>query len=333
LSETIERDNAPEFVIDNASEDDVRRTLEELKRTTSDLEQKRTKLERELASERTRRLSLESDLGGERAARVTAESERDTHASRAVSEAEQRWIAEKNATTASIAAKEGALEVAEDDYARHAELNDWKEAAKAQRRMATEAAELQALKQRQDWLDSNKEKIVPKQPQPVARIEQPRQAESAPSHRYAALVGGPLVGGEEAWLDARPDFRTDATYRADVIAASQIAGKRHERGSDPYFREIERILGEEPQQTQRRQPEPPARQQPQRGPSADLPPSRRAGPGEESSGGGQPIRLTAEEADIANSLFGDPNRKMSFIPDEGKRYQHYYDMKKRAAGR
>jgi hypothetical protein len=329
MSDTIEKtDDSPNFEV--AGEDDVRRTLAELQRKNIDLE-------KEVAAERNRRVSLETNLEGERVARTTAETERDSHAARVVTEAESRWNAEKAATTTAISMKEKALETAEESYARHAELGEWKEAAKAQSAMAREAAELHTLRQKVEYLESNKERMVPK---PSPRTEQ-RQAAPVHTHRYAQFINGDLVGDEERWLDERPQFSRDPSYRQQVFSASAIAAARHARGTEPYFREIERILGEDQNDRQdtrqdnrrdRQDYDDRANQRQQRQ-SADLPASRRAAPGADPSEGQRTIRLTADEREIADSMFGDPNQETFYIADQGKRYEHYHTMKMRKAGR
>lgn len=314
MSETIDQDANGSGGGDVANEDDVRRTLQELQR-------KQTDTERELASERARRVTLESTLTSEQIARTTAEADRDTHAARVVNEAELRWNAEKGQATTAIASTEQAISAAEEDYARHAELGDWKEAAKAQRAMAEQASELHTLKQKQQWLDNNKEKLVPKL---AARsTEQPQRVAEAPprsSHKYANHVGD-LVGGEEAWLDARPQFQNDATYRQDVMNASGIAARKHTRGTEPYFREIERILGEEGEQ-----PDPRQQRQARQGQSADLAPSRRSGPGQQPAGSQQEWHLTEDEKEMADGMYGNPNSITGWYePSAPKRYKRYYD--------
>lgn len=328
MSETIvEREAGGSLGGDVANEDDVRRTLQELQR-------KYTDTERELSSERARRVTLESTLTSEQIARTTAEADRDTHAARVSTEAELRWNAEKSQATTAIASSEHAITAAEEDYARYAELGEWKEAAKAQRALAEHATELHALKQKQQWLDNNKEKLVPK-PAPRAEQQPRRPAEPssrAPNHRYAQHISGELAGGEEAWLDARPQFQSDPNYREDVFAASNVAGRKHSRGTDQYFREIERILGEEAPQQEGQYP--PARQPAKPGvrQSADLPASRRAGPGETPAAGRGEVRLSGDEVEVADGLYGDPNSDW-YIADTGKRYSHYAEMKARKSGR
>jgi hypothetical protein len=325
LSVTIEQDQELPGSSggDVANEDDVRRTLQELQR-------KHTDVERELASERAKRLSLESNLTSEQIARTTAEADRDTHAARVTTEAEARWNAEKSQATTAITSTTQALDAAEEDYARHAELGEWKDAAKAQRAIAEHASELNALKQKQQWLDNNKEKLVPKPAQRV--VEQPRRQQEQvrpPSHRYAQHISGDLVGGEEAWLDARPQFQSDQNYREDVFAASNVAARKHARGTDAYFGEIERILGEEGRQ-RTTQDDPPGQQQPRSGArqnqSADLAPSRRSGPGQQPAGSQQEWRLTPDEKEMADGMYGNPNSIAGWYePDPAKRYKRYYD--------
>jgi hypothetical protein len=315
MSEALEHQDTGGEV---ATVEDVQRTLAELKREKEDLS-------KELERERRQRVSLESNLDVERTGRATAEAERDTHAARVVSEAELRWNAEREAAQAAITAKQKDIEQAEEAYSRHADLGDWKEAAKAQRIMAEAAAEATAERQRLKWLESNKEKLVPKAP-----VVQPRERQE-PGHRYQKYVGA-LVGGEEEWLDQRPKFQSDPTYREEVIAASNLAGKRYTRGSEKYLREIERLLDEDPQTDDRRNDrqsrnqrdhdndEPAPRQRSQ---SADLPPSRRAGPGERPSGSDVVAKLTEDEMEMADGMYGNPNNSNWYEPDRGKRYKRY----------
>ncbi len=320
MSETVEQSGSQGG--ETASIEDVQRTLRELQRKSEDLE-------RNLESERRQRASLENVLETERFGRVTAEQDRDTQAARVLTEAELRWNAEKEAAAAAAAAKQKEIDQAEEAYYRYAEGGDWKEAAKAQRVMAEAAAEAQAERQRLRWLETNREKLVPKTPP-----QQPqRQAEPAATHRYQRFVSGPLVGGEEEWLDRRPQFQTDASYREQVFAATNLAAKKYARGSDNYLREIERLLDEEPAQDSRRSRNrrneddydddaPAPRRQ-----SADLPPSRRAGPGERPSGSDLAAQLTDEEKEMADNMYGNPNNSLQYVPDRAKRQKLYADNK------
>jgi hypothetical protein len=310
-------ENVEETVGNSIDDEDVKRTLDELRRENSTL---KTQYEQE----RTKATRLETNLEGERVARTTAEVERDTHATRAASEAEQRWNAEKNAVTSGIASLQHTLSSAEEDYTRHAEVNDWKEAAKAQREMARAEAQLLEHQRKSEWLDSNKERIVAK-PVPTQRVEITRQA--APSHRYASYINGNLVGGEEAWLDSRPQFQTDPAYREEVFAATNFASRKYVRGSEPYLREVERVLGENGQHDNEGGGTPSPRQTPGRqNQSADLSPSRRSAPGQQPAGSQQEWHLTEDEKEMADGMYGNPNSVAGwFEPDRAKRYKRYYD--------
>lgn len=323
-------------------------TLEDVQRALQELRGQNETLTQQLESERALRTSTQSELGSERQARTVAEQERDGHAARAVSEAEQRWNTEKELTTQSIATQRSALAAAEESYARHAEAGEWKEAGAAQRQIAEAAAKLDRFEQRATWLETNKERLVPKvvsREQPRPAPNQPQTAPAAvplPAHRYAQFIEGPLATGEQEWLDKRPQFSTDAGYRDQVFSASAIATKRgHPRGTPAHFRELERILGEGQPVAPRQQAEEildtgPGASGGYSGngggngaarPSADLPPSRRAAPGQQPAGAQQPVRLTPDEVEIADGMYGQPTLEGSYIADPAERYRHYYNLK------
>ncbi len=324
MSETLE--NQGGVSVEVATEDDVKRTLRELQGRNAELE-------REVNAERARRQSLETNLDGERVARTTAELQRDEHASRVVSEAEGRWNAEKNATEAAIAARLQAVQAAQDDFATHSEMGEWNKAAEAQAAIAEATAELYNERQKLKYLETNKDRIVPQAPRRTetpARVEQPTT-----THRYARFINGPLVGGEEAFLDARPRFQTDETYRKHLFAASEMANTKFARGSEPYLREIERILGEELTDAgdggQQRDTPPPRQQT--RTQSADLPASRRSEPGRAPAGSQVEIRLTPEQVEMADGMYGNPNDPNWYIADPKERYTRYAANMKKVADR
>ena len=64
-----------------------------------------------------------------------------------------------------------------------------------------------------------------------------------------------------------------------------------------------------------------------------LAPQRRASPGQSPSGG-RDINLTADQAEVADGLYGQPN-SADYIADQGERYRHYWENmeKRRAQGR
>lgn len=276
-------------------------------------------LQRMLDETRGKLSVVEQERDSERVARIVTEQDRDQHATRAASEIEGRYRAQIDAVKGSIAATEALVTNAEDAYARHAELGDWKAAAKAQREMADATAKLHTYKQQSDFLETNKERLVT----PAARTAQPAPRSG---DRIADLVGGPLAPGEREWLSKRETkFVGDERYRAKVFNASNfVTADGHQRGSPQYFREMERILGEEAEEQPR---------QIERAPSSDLTPQRRAAPGREPSGG-RHITLTADQREVADGLYGQPNSD-EYIADEAKRYEHYHNNleRMRASGR
>jgi hypothetical protein len=317
MSETLDNDTYTGH--EPVTEDDLRRMLAESRGQID-------ALTRERDTERSTRQQTAQELEAERAARAVTEQERDGATARATTEAEQRWNAQKNAVKAGIAVQQGVAAKAEDDLARHAELGDWKAHAKAQRELAEAAAKLDRLQAEQDFLESNKEKLVP----PVQQAPRP-QPRPAPQDRIAEVVGGQLFPGEREWLQQRPKFLADDRYQKEVFAASNLAVARgYPRGTEAYFKDMQKTLGEDQQQ---RQDDQQPRQPQDRGMSSDLAPQRRAAPGQNPPGR-QEWTLTADEAEVADGLYGQPNSP-DYIADRGARMKHYYDMKerRRAAGR
>ena len=320
MSETVEQ---PGQTGEQVSEDDLRRML-------ADTRSRLDAITRERDTERSTRVTTEQERDAERSARLVTEQERDGNAARIVTEAEQRWAAQKDAVTAGIAAQKDRLQAAEESYARYAEAGEWKQAGASQRQIAEAAAKLTNLEAQHEYLETNKEKLVPPAPKPERREVQTQ------TDRYAQFINGRIEPAEREWLDRRPNFVADPGYRTQVFGASQIAtGKGHQRGTEAYFREMEKILGEGAQQ--QTQAEPSRREdaspQTERAPSADLAPQRRASPGQSPSGGRE-IKLTADQAEVADGLYGQPN-SADYIADQGERYRHYWENmeKRRAQGR
>lgn len=303
-------------------------TTDDLRKMLDDVRREKEEVTRERDTERTNRYQTQQELEQERAARLVTEQERDGAAARVVSAEEQRYNAQKAAVSQGIEAQKERVSAAEEALARHSEIGEWKLAAQAQRQMAEAAAKLANLEVQHDYLETNKERLVPPAPKPEQRqtVQQPQFVD-----RLSQLVGGQLIGGERGWLEKRPKFVEDAGYRNQVFGASQLAaGKGYARGSEPYFKEMERILGEEAQEpTQQRM----QREVQERAPSADIAPQRRSSPGQVPQGSRE-IRLTADQAEVANGLYGNPNSG-DYIPDEAERYRKYHENleRRRAAGR
>lgn len=113
-------------------------------------------------------------------------------------------------------------------YAEAAAAGDWVAAAKAQREMSTNAAELQTLK--------NGKVQMEKAPKP-----QPR-APADPVEAYVADIGSKYPRSQ-AWVRAHPEFARTKDGQDMLVAAHQIALKRNlTPESDEYFKSVERTL-------------------------------------------------------------------------------------------
>lgn len=296
-------------------------TVEDLQRMLDEQRGRTAEVERERDTERSTRIQTEAERDAERAARLVTETERDGHAARIGTEAEQRWAAERDAAKNGIDAQKSTLTSAKQAYARHAEEGNWSAAADAQEVMVQAGARLAQLEAKAEFLDTNKERLVAPPPKTESREVRPA---APPTDRIGQLVRD-VLPAERTWIEKRPKFLDDAGYRAQVFDASNFASKRFTRGTDGYFREIERVLGES--ETQSPRPSASANGH-DRAPSADLAPQRRASPGQQPQGGGQEWRLSADEAEIADGLYGQQNQP-DYIADQPTRYRHYWEMKEK----
>lgn len=232
-----------------------------------------------------------------------AETQRDRLSTQAVGDAEARYRAQETAIDSSIVAARAEADRAEADLARAMEAGDHASAAKAQRVIAAAEARADRLTTQKDYLVQNKERFTRPAPQAQAR-----RSDDSP---YA---GWELVPGERDWLESRPKFLNDQSYQRRVIGASEMAvGEGHRRGSGEYFNRMEELLGEGGGKQSAAAPK---RQ------SADIAPGRRAAPGAEAAGSGRQIRLTADQVEVADALYGDSS-KDDYEPDHAKRYARY----------
>jgi hypothetical protein len=258
-------------------------------------------------------------LAAEREARSRVERERDELAGHAGNAAEQQYLAQVREVEAAARAASTAIDQAEDAYAQALEAGDHRAAAKAQRTMTEATTQLAETRARKGWLEQNKERIVA-----------PPVVQRADSDPYRAIVAD-LRPDERSWLEGRPKFLTDTNYRNQVFGASAIAnGRGYARGSEPYFREMERILGEgevDPGERGReREPEPRGRQM-----SADVAPARRSAPGREPAGRRE-VNLTGDQKDAADALYGRVG-SADYIADAAERYKHYDDNLRKVMAR
>jgi hypothetical protein len=309
-------------------------TVDDLQRMLSEGRAERDNLIRERDSERSGRSQAEQRAEAERAQRLVTESERDGHAQRVVNEAEHRYNAQREAVRNGISVLEGTVSTAEEAYARHAEAGDWSSAAKAQRHMAEAAAKLTNLQAQSEYLENNRERLVPQYQVPPRRdVQVPQQEQRQSGDKYAQFIKGRIEPSEKAWLDQRPKFMDNPAYRNEIFAASQLSTARgYARGSDPYFKEMSKILGEDSGPTNGSGHNGTGREPVRydRNLSSDLAPQRRSAPGAQPSGGGREIKLTADECEVADALYGNQNNE-DYLPNRAERYERYDTMKRRRA--
>jgi hypothetical protein len=268
-------------------------------------------LRRMLEESRSRNTNLERERDDARSRTRYAERERDEAHGRVVSEAEQRYNAELSAANAQLSAMTDMVSAARTAYRNALEQGDHAAATEAQVTLSRAVSREDQWQGRKAWLESNKPQIAA--PAPRQETEYDR-------------LHAQLMPSERDWVASRPRFRDDSAYRDRIVRASAVANMDHERGSPGYFQRIEEILGETRSSPSERSAaassghdaeEPPARRQ-----SADLPPTRRAGPGAAPAGRVR-VELSAFEREIADGMYGDPNTAVNYIADPGARYEHY----------
>ena len=115
--------------------------------------------------------------------------------------------------------------VLEDEYAEAMAAQDWKGAAKAQRRMSDNSAKLAQLEAGKVALE-NAPKPVPRTPTDVVE-------------KFCADLSAPSA----AWVRAHPEFVRDQHKNCQMIAAHELAMARGIKADTPeYFGDIEKTL-------------------------------------------------------------------------------------------
>lgn len=264
-------------------------------------------LKRQLDAERAKSANLERQLSTTHGEKVTAER-------RVVSEAEQRLLAQEQATDNAIAAAENEASALEAQLSTLWAEGKFAEAAAVQRKISQAETRLFNEKNRKDHLAGERERVR----SIVEQQSQQRQPQG----------GGDLSMRTAAWIAAHPQFSSDPVYHNLAMAGHADAVKQGiPVDSDEYFAHIEGFTGD------RRAPasgqgqrvasegasvEQPLSQPQQGGELAyepQRPQARAAGPGSlgaapvsrqapTSPAPGRQPDLTAEEREVADALYG-----------------------------
>ncbi len=213
-----------------------------------------------------------------------------------------------------LVAAQGEIDALRDSLAKALEENKWADAARLQEEMGDAKLRMRELTYQKGELARAKDAAV--------------KAVKTP-----APQGNGVGTKTQEWIAQHPKFNTDPVYRAQALYAHEVAvaeGKTIE--SPEYFQKVEEMLGErkvanEDEGGARRQAndnddEPP----PQRG---VAPVQRRQSNGSDgNSGGRRTIKLSSEQVEAADAMFGDPTNPM-YIKDAKERYTYWHTQTER----
>lgn len=209
-----------------------------------------------------------------------------------------------------LIAAQGEIDALRDGLAKALEENKWADAARIQEEMADAKLRMRELTYSKGEIARTKE-----------------AAKNAPKVQPQAAPG---VGAKtQTWIAAHPKFNTDPSYRAKALWAHEealAAGIPVE--SDEYFQKVEEMLGErkaaaaEPTANDNDDEPPPSR--------GVAPVQRRAAPanGNDNGGGRKTIKLTSDQVEAADAMFGDPGSAM-YIKDAKERYTYWHTQAER----
>ncbi len=246
---------------------------------------------------KTQFASLQQSAERDRVARAQAEQVARQHAQDAAKARQEATQARTETVESNINSVENAMhaaqtaaDAAEGEYAAAMEQGNWKDAAKAQRKIADAAARIARLEEGKANLEEAR------QAQPAreqARQQQQPAQETDPVER--ALAG--VTPRTADWLRKHPEFVTDQKMNQKANAAHSMAqSEGYVPDSDAYFDFCERFLGlKEDEPAVRDTPAPQART---RTAMPSAPVSRNATAGSNGVSGSQ-VTLTKGEAERA----------------------------------
>ena len=252
----------------------------------------------------------------ERAQRQRIERERDDFAGRVGTAAERDYANQLRMAEGGFNAASAELARAKQAYAKAREEGNGLAEADALEAINEAMHKRQEAARFKQHLETNKEQLVVRP-----------QVTRADADPYDNIVKD-LKPSEREWLQKRPKFLSDERYRQRVFNASGLASENADRGSPEYFREMERILREEPEEH-----EEPVREERRQRASSDLPPTRRSAPGQKAPAERTVYELTPEEVEAAEYTYGNPSVPEMYLKTPKERYDRYNEMKERLKNR
>lgn len=268
-------------------------------------------LKRELEAAKAER---EAAKRGETAAHQrTAEVERTARdtTQRLSTEVTTRLVEQANIVDSGITSTQGEIDALRDSAAKAMEEGRWADAAKAQE-------DISDAKLRMRELTFQKGEI--------ARYQE--NAKKAPVQQQ------PQVGTKtQAWIASHPKFNTDKVYRAKALLAhEECEAEGIPIESEEYFKKVEEMTGDRKAEAAPAAPidkkETPGANDNDGGTRFSGAPVQRRAPSGNGDGNRKTIRLSAEQVEAADAMFGEPGTAM-FIKDPKERYTYWHSQTER----
>lgn len=251
------------------------------------------------------------------AERRSTEIERDSSV-KLTSEIEKRIDEQEVTLTAALASAQSEIESARSLAAKAMEEGKWSEASEANEAMTDAKVRLRELTQQKGHLTRAREQVK-------------LDAETAKTPK------GPAVGNRtQDWIAKHPRFNTDPVYRATALLEHEraiAAGITPE--SDEYFQRVELATGDRKAEIKVEKTPiangeggdgaPPARAET---PQSGVAPVTRRTPQVPNNAPGK-IKLSGEQVEAADSLFGDPTSPLMYIKDPKERYTYWHQQQER----
>lgn len=248
-----------------------------------------------------------------------AEVERDSTA-KIASEIDKRIAEQETTLTAALAGAQSEIESCRTLAAKAMEEGKWQEAAEANENLGDAKARLRDLNQQKGYLER-------------AKADAKTQAEAPKAPQLGAKT--------QSWIAQHPRFNSDPEYRAAALYGHEKAIRAGlVPDTDEYFEAVELVTGDrkaeakvEDKNTGSGSGEGAGGKSPASGEnrrSEAAPVTRRATPNGSGAGGGkQTIKLSGDQVEAADSLFGDPTVPTLYIKDPKERYTYWHNQQER----